>query len=507
MIQSHCDNSGSSNTTASPIKITTLSDTTINMRTKEQREIVEDNKYITLEFHSQELQQFLTQSRVRNGYGITTNQIDIFTSEANSGYEQLSELENMKPLPLTPENYPNSVITNEYSCSSNQTNKDTTMTDIVQVSDASNPPDELNKEEDIIPSDEPYQYLQELNSDNLMQFSQQSAIQELILKQQLDAKPNLDILPTFEEHDIGGYKFNVQIGSNTQAKKSWMYSPNRKKLYIRMNEILSLEAVYVPKLPLQQLRVRVLMSFKNEVSEPVVRCQNHLSKDTESHQKRRHSLLRCENPTAEYCGTADGKSINDRYSILIPLGLSAMPKNDSSISQTIAIKFTCQNSCIGRRETSILFLLEGMSGEILSQRVLDVKICSCPKRDFETDERNSTVPSKRKSSGEMPSRTTKLMKSATDSSKHPKALKDEDTSSDLENSDSGISIARDVDMQPTPSGGYRFVIEGDKEMMQKVIEYVSQVAALKILDAPQQAKHYNKMYRQLSRYRERLQRK
>lgn len=90
----------------------------------------------------------------------------------------------------------------------------------------------------------------------------------------------MDILPTFEEHDIGGYKFNVQIGNNTQAKKSWMYSPNRKKLYIRMNEILSLEAVYVPKLPLQQLRVRVLMSFKNEVSEPVVRCQNHLSKDT-----------------------------------------------------------------------------------------------------------------------------------------------------------------------------------------------------------------------------------
>nr|XP_014089901.1 cellular tumor antigen p53 [Bactrocera oleae] len=506
MIENHCDNSGSSNATVSPIKITTLSDTTINMRTEEQRQIG-DNKYITLQLHSQGLQQFITQSREHNRIGITTNQLDIFTSEANSGYEQLSEVENMKPLPLTPENYPNSVITNEYSCSSNQTNKDTAMTDVVQVSDASNPSDELNKEEDIILSDEPYQYLQELNSDNLMQFSQQSAIQELIMKQQLDAKPNLDILPTFEEHDIGGYKFNVQIGNNTQAKKSWMYSPNRKKLYIRMNEILSLEAVYVPKLPLQQLRVRVLMSFKNEVSEPVVRCQNHLSKDTESHQKRRHSLLRCENPTAEYCGTADGKSINDRYSILIPLGLSAMPKNDSSISQTIAIKFTCQNSCVGRRETSIIFLLEGMSGEILSQRVLDVKICSCPKRDLETDQRNSTVPSKRKSSGEMPSRRTKFMKSAADSSKHAKALKDEDTSSDLENSDSGISTARDIDLQPTPSGGYRLVIELNKEMMQKTVEYVSQVAALKIFNEPQQAKHYNKMCRQLSRYTEKLQRK
>uniref|UniRef100_A0A0K8V2Y0 Uncharacterized protein n=1 Tax=Bactrocera latifrons TaxID=174628 RepID=A0A0K8V2Y0_BACLA len=172
MIQNHSDNNGSSNTTVCPVKITTHSDTTTNMRTKEQRDIMEENKHITLQFHSQELQQFLTQSRVDNSYGITTKHLDIFTSEANSGYEQLSELENMKPLPLTPENYPNSVITNEYSCSSNQTNKDTAMTDIVQVSDTSNSPDELNKEEDIIPSDEPYQYLQELNSDNLMQFSQ-----------------------------------------------------------------------------------------------------------------------------------------------------------------------------------------------------------------------------------------------------------------------------------------------------------------------------------------------
>lgn len=92
------------------------------------------------------------------------------------------------------------------------------------------------------------------------------------------------------------------------------------------------------------------------------------------------------------------------------------------------------------------------------------------------------------------------MKSAADSSKHAKALKDEDTSSDLENSDSGISTARDIDLQPTPSGGYRLVIELNKEMMQKTVEYVSQVAALKIFNEPQQAKHYNKMCRQLSRY-------
>lgn len=82
-------------------------------RTKEQQEIWEDNKYITLQLYTQShsQQQFLTQSGMQNSCGITTNQLDIFTSEANSGYEQMGELENMKPLPLTPENYPNSVIT------------------------------------------------------------------------------------------------------------------------------------------------------------------------------------------------------------------------------------------------------------------------------------------------------------------------------------------------------------------------------------------------------------
>lgn len=96
---------------------------------------------------------------------------------------------------------------------------------------------------------------------------------------------------------------------------------------------------------------------------------------------------------------------------------------------------------------------------------------------------------------------TKVMKGGNDCSKQATALKYEDTSSDLENSDSGISTARDLDLQPTPSGGYRLVIELDKELMQKAVENINQVVALKIFNEPEQAKHYNKMCRKLSRYK------
>ncbi|XP_036323156.1 uncharacterized protein LOC118737029 isoform X2 [Rhagoletis pomonella] len=505
MIQNHCENSCNSNAVSSPIKNPVTSDTDVQHdRNKEQYKLTKDNTNVTFRQYSESelLQGFLGQNVEQFMSILATDKFDNFVSDANSGYEQLDELENGRPLPLTPENYPNSVITNEYSCSSNQTNKDITIIDMAHNSDASNPHEEICKEEeDLLPSDEPYSYLQGLNSDNLMQFSQQSAIQELLMKEQLDVKPNLDVLPTFEEHDTGGYKFDLQVCSRGKAQKGWMFSSTRKKLYIRMNDIFTVDVIYVPKLPLQQLRVRVLMSFKNEVSEPVLRCQNHLSKDTESHPKRRQSLLRCENPSAEYCGTPEGKSIHDRYSVLIPLGASVI-KNDNTIRQTIAIKFTCQNSCIGRKETSLIFLLEGMSGEILSQRVMDVKICCCPKRDHKADERNRIVAaSKRKSNEDMSARAPKLKKKKNNTQAF---AKDEDTSSDLEDSDSGFSTAQDVDLQATSSGNYRVVIELDKELMQKALECFNQAIALRMFEEPQQAKHYNKMCRKLMRVRDKL---
>lgn len=91
------------------------------------------------------------------------------------------------------------------------------------------------------------------------------------------------MLPTFEEHDIGGYKFKLNLDTQRKGKVSWIYSPVMNKVYLRMNDILNIEASYTPKIPLQLLRIRVLICFTKEVSEPVLRCQNHLSTDTGKH--------------------------------------------------------------------------------------------------------------------------------------------------------------------------------------------------------------------------------
>lgn len=82
-------------------------------RNKVQFKLTQDNTYVTFGLHpeSELLQRFLGQNGEQCMNNLSTSQLDNFVSDANSGYEQFGELENKRPLPLTPENYPNSVIT------------------------------------------------------------------------------------------------------------------------------------------------------------------------------------------------------------------------------------------------------------------------------------------------------------------------------------------------------------------------------------------------------------
>lgn len=76
-------------------------------------------------------------------------------------------------------------------------------------------------------------------------------------------------------------------------------------------------------------------------------------------QTKRESLLRCENPNTTYCGTADGKSISERYSVLVPLNMSRPSQHSGGfVRQTLVFSFSCQNSCFGRKETCLVFCLE-----------------------------------------------------------------------------------------------------------------------------------------------------
>ncbi|XP_037946424.1 cellular tumor antigen p53 isoform X3 [Teleopsis dalmanni] len=360
--------------------------------------------------------------------------------------------------------------------------------DVQAHSDASTVDEPIN-EEDVV-QDDAYAYLQGLNSENLMQFSQQSALQEIMIKEQLDAKClNVDVLPTFEDHDIGGYRFHLNLQS-TRA----MFSEALNKVYLRMNENFSLDVVYTPKLPLQPLRLRVFMCFTKEASKPVLRCHNHMSLEKQLDSQLRNSLLRSENPSATYCGSPEGKSINERFSVLIPLGINGMPREDKSVKQTIELKFTCQNSCIGRKETNIVFLLEAANGEVLAQRVIDVKICTCPKRDMAIDHKNNIDGLKRKNNGvysySRSSKMRKLHKS--------KSVKDEN-SSDSENDDNDN---KRFDIQRTPSGSIRLVMNvSSKEEALHLIDCAYNQAACKMCIEPNK-KRYSKNFKALKRLRD-----
>ncbi|EDW43279.1 GM23598 [Drosophila sechellia] len=332
---------------------------------------------------------------------------------------------------------------------------------------------------------EPMAFLQGLNSGNLMQFSQQSVLREMMLQ---DIQIQSNTLPKLENHNIGGYSFSMVL--DEKPKSQWMYSIPLNKLYIRMNKAFNVDVQFKSKMPIQPLNLRVFLCFTNDVSAPVVRCQNHLSIEplTANNAKMRDSLLRGENPNSVYCGTAQGKGISERFSVVVPLNMSRSVTGTGLTRQTLAFKFVCQNSCIGRKETSLVFCLEKACGDIVGQHVIHVKICTCPKRDRIQDERQLNNK-KRKSVGE-----------DTDEDEPAKvrrctAIKTEDTeSNDSRDSDNS---AAEWNVSRTQDGDYRLTITcPKKECLLQSIEGMIKEAATEVLRNPNQEnlrRHANKL--------------
>lgn len=126
------------------------------------------------------------------------------------------------------------------------------------------------------------------------------------------------------------------------------------------------------------------------------------------------------------------------------------------------------------------------SGDILGQEVLYCKICTCPKRDRNQDERN-LQSNKRKLSGasddeEIESeRGRKLRRSA-----HRHDIKEEiesNDSSDLHSVPADWQVSRSVD------GNYQLVIKcGKKDLLLDSIEGMIEKTAVALLRNPQNSK-------------------
>ena len=81
---------------------------------------------------------------------------------------------------------------------------------------------------------------------------------------------------------------------------------------------------------------------------------------SDSNEIVRRSLVRCKNPDAVYYGSDTGKSIKERYSVVVPLNSAVKGNEINEMKQQLIISFTCFNSCMNRKQTAAIFLLEDM---------------------------------------------------------------------------------------------------------------------------------------------------
>lgn len=196
--------------------------------------------------------------------------------------------------------------------------------------------------------------------------------------------------------------FNIELNSESASKTSWMFSTKLNKVFVKINTFLSVHAKYTVIDPDQSLYVRAMIVYSspNELAEPVKKCPNHRSQSTQDYPEH---VLRCEVKETEYVGEEEGKLFKNKLALRIPM-------NAVASNEALKLTFSCQNSCSGgmnRKMTSIVFTLENERYDILGRRVLNFKVCSCPKRDKEKDEESTTKTLPKKRKGEALASTSK----------------------------------------------------------------------------------------------------
>ncbi|CAH0553712.1 unnamed protein product [Brassicogethes aeneus] len=188
----------------------------------------------------------------------------------------------------------------------------------------------------------------------------------------------------------GCYEFEVCI-IPVQNKQPWVFSIALNKVFMDMSNPFPIDfKIKDSYMRTEQLYVRATPRYSQTQSlhDLVHRCINHehihepTNKDVGDPLHRQH-IIRCKNPNTTYLGD---KNKNERLSVIIPL--STPEAGTDSVKEMY--EFVCKNSCpvpgMNRRPIQIIFTLENVQGIIYGRRVLNVRICSCPKRDKEKEE-------------------------------------------------------------------------------------------------------------------------
>ncbi|RZC32703.1 P53 domain containing protein [Asbolus verrucosus] len=222
--------------------------------------------------------------------------------------------------------------------------------------------------------------------------------------QEFFGSPNYPTQPTYKEEifppdqptDLcneeypGPLNFEVYIIPNEQ-KTPWEYSPKLNKIFIGINLKFPVAFSVKTRPNNMKLYVRATPVFSQAqfFQELVHRCIGHQHpQDPTNKGLLPHifqHIMRCSNEEARYFGDKNEKA---RLNIVLPL---SSPQAGTEIVREF-YQFVCKNSCplgMNRRPIEIIFTLEDQNGQVLGRRIVAVRVCSCPKRDREKEERDA----------------------------------------------------------------------------------------------------------------------
>ena len=192
----------------------------------------------------------------------------------------------------------------------------------------------------------------------------------------------------------GPQQFDVKIVEvSGKQKQNVQYSDLLKKLYIKQNHSANIELLYSDfSTSTSCLSVSACLMFTcpDQAQHHVSACYQHSRRsDGELRDALSEFVLRMSSDTLQVKYTA---SINGRRFVRIDNLPSTKQPNFESTK--VSIKFTDLSSCpggINRRDTSLVLALTDHCGQPLGRRVIPVRICTCPKRDREKDEREERI--------------------------------------------------------------------------------------------------------------------
>lgn len=211
----------------------------------------------------------------------------------------------------------------------------------------------------------------------------------------LGLNDHLNKLPMLDEV-FTGWTFDVQLHSENSGKSSYMYSSKLNKVFVKLGSAMNVYVSFTKVDMHTDLFVRAMIVYSNhdDLNEPVKKCPNHKEQSSSCAPEIIPHILKCSFPETQYRGVENGVKFNERIAILVPIKTLAD-------NEPLKLEFTCQNSCSGgmnRKMTSIVFTLEDQYHRILGRKLMNFKVCSCPKRDKEKEEGSvsKNLPKKRK---------------------------------------------------------------------------------------------------------------